>query len=174
MRILILIISLFFFNLVKAQEVPAGWEKAESKYISIAYPADYVVNLYGDTKLVMNGFEPLESDIDKFKENFGIIIEELNDNKSLEDFAKDTREELESSKKNKLTIESFEPITTPAGPAYQIEYRMEMNGFQFYHYLRLFVKNNLGYSIIYTAANQRRTYHEDLIFSMFNSITLKD
>ena len=174
MRTLIVILTFLHFNSADAQEIPAGWEITDSKYISIAHPSNYKITQYGETKIVMNGFEPVESDADKFKENFGIIIKELNDGMSLEAFAEETKKELESANKNAPKIVFFEKISTPAGPAYQIEYRMEMNGFSFYHYLRLFVKNNKGYSIIYTAENQRRTYHQELINTMFNSVNIKD
>jgi hypothetical protein len=175
MRILVVAFSLLFINQAVAQDVPSDWKTADSKYISIAHPANYKVTQYGEMKIVMNGVEPLESETDKFKENFGVIIKDLrSSNLSLEDFAKETRKELESAKNNTPTIVKFEEIQTPAGPAYQIEYRMELNGYQFYHYLRVFVKNLKGYSILYTAENQRRTYHQDLVDTMFNSVVLKD
>lgn len=169
-----MIIALFVFSSLDAQEAPSNWNVAESKYISIEYPSDYKINHFGETKIVMNGFEPLESGVDQFKENFGVIIKDLADKPmSLEEFAKATRKELESAKTNVPEIERFEEIQTPAGPAYQIEYRMELNGIQFYQYLRLFVKNNLGYNILYTTENQRKTYHTEIIERMFNSVKLK-
>jgi len=175
MRIFIGIISLFIFNGLCAQEALYTWKVADSKYISIEYPAEYKINHYGDTKIVMNGFGPLESSADKFKENFGVIIKDLSDKPmTLEEFAKDTREELESAKTNTPKIVKFEEIQTPAGSAYQIEYRMELSGIQFYQYLRVLVNNNLGFSVLFTVENQRKTYHEEIVARMFDSIELKN
>jgi len=174
MKIVLGILSLLFLNQIVAQEIPTGWKLAESKYISLAHPADYQINHYGDTKIVLNGVEPKESDSDKFKENFGVIIKEFGDEQiTLDEFAASTREELESSKVPPV-IEKFERIQTPTGPAYQIEYRMELNGVSFYNYVRVFAQKNLGYSILYATDLQGKDSHQELVESLFNSITLKN
>jgi len=174
MKIVLGILAILFLNQITAQETPDGWKLADSKYISLSHPANYQINHYGDTKIVMNGVEPKENDSDKFKENFGVIIKEFGDQDlTLDEFAVSTREELESSKVPPV-IEKYERIQTPAGPAYQIEYSVELNGVPFYNYVRVFSKNNMGFSILYATNIEGKKNHQELVESIFNSINLKN
>ena len=174
MKILIALLAVFAINQGISQNIPDGWKTADSKYISLAVPSDFKVMQYGETKIVMNGWESEQGDKDRFKENFGVIIKDLSsDPMTLSEFAEATRKEYESDD-NSTSIEKFEKIDSPAGEAYEFEYLMEMNGVEFYHYLRLYIKNDLGYSILFTTEKKSKSKYEKMIQSIFNSIELKN
>lgn len=138
--------------------------------VRIKYPQEWT-KTEGAMGTVVMFLSPKQNDTDPFQENLNIIVQPLPASTTLNVVTEETINQVKQLIQNATIIETTD--TTLAGvPAYKLVYSGKMRDYTLKWMQIWAVKNNIMYSITYTAEIDSYSYYLDVIQKMIDSFEI--
>lgn len=155
--IVALVQMVFIATTALAQVNTADWKEVKGTGYSISFPNDWEVNHMGDVGVSALAMAPLDRDNDPFRENFILVVEQVEKDVDLKTYA------LQSSKQILASLPDVDVLVSKlkdpkTDPYYEMVYTVEKGGLTLRYAQFYFIKD--GFAYVITLACELR-YHEN-------------